>query len=96
MRDRGWSEETQTADHNDRETTSEGIKGEGGVGGGDGGSNSRVFFLSILWLKFGYIPNDKSYLFFQIFVLKFPILKIRKYVVKQRFLEGLKQEKMLY
>ena len=55
-----------------------------------------LLFLSILWRKFGYVPNGKSYLFFPIFVQKFPIPKIRKYVVKQRFLEGLKLEKVLY
>ena len=58
-------------------------------------TDGRAFFLSILWPNFSYIPNGKSYLFFPIFVPKFPIPKIRKYVVKQRFLEGLKQEKML-
>ena len=52
----------------------------------------RAFFLSILWPKFGYIPNGKSYLFFPIFDPKFPIPKIRIYVVKQRFLKGLEQK----
>ena len=36
--------------------------------------SSRAFFLSILWPKFGYVPNGKSIFF----VPKFPIPKIRK------------------
>ena len=58
---------------------------------------SRAFFLSILWPKFGYIPNGKSYLFPPIFVPKFPIPKSRKISCQTNVFRGrLKQEKMLY
>ena len=53
-----------------------------------GGGIMTGLFLSILWPKFGNNPNGKLYLFPPIIVPKFHMPKIRKYVVKQRFLES--------